>query len=281
MGAVAPFILSRIRASMAPESTPHVHVSRHEGGVVLLTFDNAAKANSIDARLMAELRTVVAGLLRDSATRAVVLTGKGKVFSTGADVKQFAQGVHDGTSVQWTLDTTAELHAILADIRRSDKVFVAAVNGVAAGGGLGLALAADVRIGGPNARFAAGYFGLGLSPDGGSTWLLPRLIGEQRSRQFFFTNEVMDAETAFELGVLDERVEDDQVVPRAMEVAKTWGAWAARSRESTKRLLESQSQLSFEEQLEMERGLIAAASGTADFKEGVAAFMEKRKPRFK
>ncbi len=257
-----------------------VSETRHDGGVALLSFDNAARANSIDASIVGELHRKVQALIADPAVRAIVLTGKGKAFSTGADVKQFADGVKDGTAVQWVLDTTAELHPLLLELRASDKVFIAAVNGVAAGGGLGLALAADARIGGPDARFAAGYFGLGLSPDGGSTWLLPRLMGEQRTRQFFFTNEVMTAETAFELGLLDEQVAVDQVVPRALAVAAEWGAWASRSREGTKRLLDAQSVLSFEQQLDLERGLIAAAAGTKDFKEGVAAFGEKRKPRF-
>ncbi len=254
--------------------------TRHDGGVALLTFDNAVHFNSIDARIMGDMHRKITGLLADPKVRAIVLTGKGKTFSTGADVKQFAAGVKDGSTVQWVLDTTAELHPLLIDLRESGKVFVAAVNGVAAGGGLGLALAADVRVGGPDARFAAGYFGLGLSPDGGSTWLLPRLIGEQRTRQFFFTNEVMPATTAFELGLLDELVDPDQVVPRALAIAAEWGAWAERSREGTKRLLDAQSGVPFEQQLDLERGLIAAAAGTKDFKEGVEAFGAKRKPRF-
>jgi 2-(1,2-epoxy-1,2-dihydrophenyl)acetyl-CoA isomerase len=258
----------------------YVEESRHDGGVVLLTFDNSARANSIDASIVGELHRKVKALLADPAVRAIVLTGAGKTFSTGADVKQFAQGNQDGTSVQWVLDTTGELHPLLLELRASDKVFVAAVNGVAAGGGLGLALAADARIGGPDARFAAGYFGLGLSPDGGSTWLLPRLVGEQRSRQFFFTNEVMPAEEAHFTGILDELVAADHVLPRALAVAREWGAWSRWSRESTKRLLDAQSTNTFEGQLDLERGLIAAAAGTREFKEGVAAFLAKRKPNF-
>ena len=254
--------------------------SMHDGGVALLVFDNAARANSIDASITAELHGHVKDLLADPAVKAIVLTGAGKTFSTGADVKQFAQGVKDGTTVQWVLDTTAELHPLLLELRASPKVFVAAVNGVAAGGGLGLALAADVRIGGPDARFAAGYFGLGLSPDGGSTWLLPRLIGEQRTRQFFFTNEVMPAEEAHFTGILDELVAANEVLPHALAVAKEWGAWSKWSKESTKRLLDAQSTTTFEGHLDLERGLIAAAAGTKEFKEGVAAFIEKRKPRF-
>jgi len=221
---------------MPTATMEYVGQSLHEGGVALLVFNNSARANSIDATIMAELHRKVKVLLADPNVHAIVLTGAGKTFSTGADVKQFAQGVQNGTTVQWVLDTTAELHPLLLELRASDKVFVAAVNGVAAGGGLGLALAADARIGGPDARFAAGYFGLGLSPDGGSTWLLPRLIGEQRTRQFFFTNEVMPAEEAHFTGILDELVKPDEVLPRALAVAREWGAWSRWSKESTKRL---------------------------------------------
>lgn len=257
-----------------------VSVRTVEGGVAVVALENSARMNSIDAGVVGELRRRIQALLADPAVRAIVLTGSGKAFSTGADVKQFGQAIQDGTAVEWVFATTAELHPLLLEIQASEKVFVAAVNGVAAGGGLGLALVADARIGGPDARFAAGYFGLGLSPDGGSTWLLPRLVGEQRTRQFFFRNEVMSAEEAHFTGILDESVPADQVLPRAIEVARQWGAWSAHSRESTKRLLAAQAGSSFAQQLDLERGLIAAAAGTRAFKEGVTAFLEKRKPRF-
>jgi 2-(1,2-epoxy-1,2-dihydrophenyl)acetyl-CoA isomerase len=109
---------------------------------------------------------------------------------------------------------------------------------------------------------------------------LPRLIGEQRTRRFFFDNEVLAADESKALGLLDEVVPTQQLVQRAVDVARTWGAWAVRSREGTKRLLEAQSVASFADQLETERGLIAAAAGTRDFAEGTTAFTEKRKAKF-
>ncbi len=252
----------------------------HPGGVALCTFTRAEAMNSFDPAVIREVRTAVNRLMADDAVRAIVLTGTGKAFSTGADVKAFQKAIDEGTSVQWVLDATAELHPLLADLHASSKPFIAAVNGVAAGGGLGLALVADARIGNAQARFAAGYFGLGLSPDGGSTWLLPRLIGEQRTRRFFFGNEIIAAEEAKRLGLLDEIVPDDQLVARAIEIAGLWGGWARHARESTKRLLAAQSSDDFGEQLDLERGLIAAAAGTADFKEGVSAFLGKRPAKF-
>jgi 2-(1,2-epoxy-1,2-dihydrophenyl)acetyl-CoA isomerase len=257
-----------------------VSVSRHAGGVAQVTFSRAESMNSFDPAVMREVRLAFEALLADPAVRALVLTGAGKAFSAGADVKAFRDAIAAGASVQWVLDATAELHPLLLALQASAKPLVAAVNGVAAGGGLGLALVADRRIGAPEARFAAGYFGLGLSPDGGSTWLLPRLVGEQRARQFFFDNEVIGAQAAFELGLLDELVDGADLVPRSLAVAAGLGQWGKASRESTRRLLAAQSGNTFEAQLDLERGLISSAAGTADFKEGVAAFLEKRKARF-
>lgn len=257
-----------------------VHVKREEGGVAVVTFAKAETMNSLDPKTMGHVRHSILGLLEDDAVRAIVLTGSGKAFCAGANVKEMQEAAANGRATQWVLDTTAELHPLLLDLHATGKPVVAAVNGAAAGGGLGLALVADCRVGSPDARFAAGYFGIGLSPDGGSTWLLPRLVGEQRTRRFFFGNEVIAADEAKALGLLDELVPGDRLVARAVEVARTWGAWAMRSREGTKRLLEAQSTTSFADQLETERGLIAAAAGTTDFQEGTTAFTEKRKPRF-
>jgi 2-(1,2-epoxy-1,2-dihydrophenyl)acetyl-CoA isomerase len=257
-----------------------LHVRHEEGGVAVATFAKAETMNSLDPATMWHVRHALLALLEDKRVRAIVLTGSGKAFCAGANVREMQKAAAQGRGPQWVLDTTAELHPLLLELHSSSKPVVAAVNGAAAGGGLGLALVADCRIGSPDARFAAGYFGLGLSPDGGSTWLLPRLVGEQRTRRFFFGNEVIAAEEAARIGLLDEVVPADRLLARAVEVARTWGAWAARSREATKRLLESQSTASFQDQLEAERGLIAAAAGTADFQEGTTAFTEKRKARF-
>lgn len=257
-----------------------VSVQHHDGGVALVTFDKAESMNSLDPGVMRQVREAFLALLADPKVRAIVLTGSGAAFCAGANVKQMAAAARTRESVQWVLDTTAELHPLLLELHASGKPLIAAVNGVAAGGGLGLALVADYRVGNPQARFAAGYFGIGLSPDGGSTWLMPRLIGTQRTRRFFFTNEVMDAAEAGRIGLLDEVVPSDQLLARALTVARDWGHWGAMSRESTKRLLEATVKNDFASHLDLERGLIAAASGTADFAEGTAAFVEKRKAAF-
>ncbi len=251
-----------------------------DGDVAVVTFANAEQMNSFDPALLRHLHVTFRDLIEDDSVRGMVLTGSGRAFSAGADVGEFQAHIAQGDITQWILEATRHLHPLMVDLHQCDKPFVAAVNGVAAGGGLGLALAADARIGTPNARFAAGYFGIGASPDGGSTWFLPRLIGQQRTRRFFFDNEVMGADEALATGLLDHVVADAALLEEAVALARRWGAWARHSRGSTKRLLDAQHSNDLETHLDLERGLIAAAGSTADFKEGVAAFHDKRKPSF-
>lgn len=248
------------------------------GTVAVVTFENPDKMNSFDTKTLAKLNAVFDDLLENEAVRAIVLTGSGRVFCAGADVSEFKRTIDEGTARQFLLDATAALHPLMMKLYQSPKPFVAAVNGVAAGGGLGLALVADARIGSETARFAASYFGIGVSPDGGSTWLLPRIIGAQRTRKFFLNNEVMGAEEALKTGMLDEI--SKQCVDTAVALAEKWGRWAKHSRNATNQLLDSQAWNDFGTQLDEERLLIAEAGDSADFKEGVDAFFAKRAPNF-
>ncbi len=252
----------------------------HQDGVATVRFADAERLNSFDADTLRDIRAVITAQLQDPDVKALVLTGSGRAFSTGADVSRFQAGIEDGSITEWILEATGELHPLMMEMHASATPIVAAVNGVAAGGGLGLALAADLRIGSPDARFAAGYFGIGASPDGGSTWFLPRLIGTQRTRRFFLDNEVMGADEALATGLMDRMVDADALQDEAVATAKRLGAWASHSRAATKRLLESALHTDLPTQLELERGLIAAAGSTPDFAEGVAAFLGKRSPSF-
>jgi 2-(1,2-epoxy-1,2-dihydrophenyl)acetyl-CoA isomerase len=212
--------------------------------------------------------------------KAVVITGEGKFFSAGADINAFQKSIDDGDSVELIRELTGILHPLLLKMRTSSTIFVAALNGASAGGGLGLALACDARIASPEGKMAASYAGMGLSPDGGTTWLLPRLVGEQVARRFFLENQVWDASEACHLGAIDQVVAADNLLARAIHVAKTWSQWGSHTKEATKHLLLTQNINDLETHLTHERTLIEAAGTTEEFAEGVRAFLEKRKPDF-
>jgi 2-(1,2-epoxy-1,2-dihydrophenyl)acetyl-CoA isomerase len=254
-------------------------VERLDGGVALVTLTAESAQNAFSVEAMTTISNTINSLIDDEEISAFVLTGTGKFFCAGADINEF-RACYDNTISELVQGLTDILHPLLVRIRQSDTVYVAAMNGAAAGGGLGLALAADYRIAVPKTKIAAAFFSLGLSPDGGTTWLLPRLVGAQRAKKFFFNNETWSGEEALTLGVIDDLVEPEDLIIRSLKVATSWGDWAKSSRAGTKQLLDSQSFNDFETQLHFEQARIVAASQTEDFSEGVNAFLEKREPEF-
>ncbi len=255
-------------------------VQRLDDGVALVTLSAEIARNAFSRESIHVISDTLGGLLDDASCKAIVLTGTGRFFCTGADVGEFADAIDDGTIADLVGELTGVLHPLQLRLRHDSTIFVAAMNGAAAGGGLGLALTADYRVCVPEARLAAAFFSLGLSPDGASTWLLPRLVGGQRARRFFFENDIWTGEQAFEYGAVDEVVSAEVLLDRAVEVAANWGRWAQVSRQATKQLLDAASTTFMETQLEFERVAITAASLTPDFAEGVSAFLEKREPNF-
>lgn len=257
-----------------------VEVEMREAGVALVRLTAESARNAFSIETMTKVSETLHRLMADEEVRAFVLTGSGPFFCAGADINEFRECYDDGTIEDLVFGLTEILHPLLLSIRASDTVYVAAMNGAAAGGGLGLALTADYRVATPKAKMAAAFFSLGLSPDGGTTWLLPRLVGEAKSRRFFFNNETWSAEQAMEAGAIDEVVADENLIERACEVAADWGKWAKASRQGTKRLLDSQSTNDFATQLHLEQEGIVSASQTGDFSEGVDSFLTKRDPQF-
>jgi 2-(1,2-epoxy-1,2-dihydrophenyl)acetyl-CoA isomerase len=249
-------------------------------GVRLISFSGQSATQSFSRTFLPEIAKAIDDGITSPDVRALVLTGEGKFFSAGADINAFAKSIEDGDAPQLIRDLTGVLHPLLVRMRQSPTICVAALNGACAGGGLGLALACDIRIGTPSAKMAASYAGMGLSPDGGTTWLLPRLVGDQIARRFFFENEVWSAEKAEHLGAIDTLVDKESLLESALALAVKWSQWGSHTKEATKHLLDIQSVQDFEAHLKHERTLIEAAGTTEAFKEGVTAFLEKRKPNF-
>jgi len=251
-----------------------------DDGIALLTLSGPAAAKGFSAEGIIALSTAINDALDDELVRAIVLTGSGKMFCAGADVAAFSRAISDQSIVSFIEKLTDTLHPILVKMRRSAKICVAAINGAAAGGGLGLALACDYRVCSESALLVAGFASLGLSPDGGTTWLLPRLVGDQEARRFILENSRWSAQTALDLGAVDEVVNSSELIARACEIGRQWSKWSHHTRESTKHLLDVQSVQDFESHLKHEQLLIMAAGASQGFAEGVASFLEKRQPNF-
>ena len=256
-----------------------IHVEQH-GQIRQITMAGPASTQSFSRVFLPQIAQAIDDGLKDAKTKAIVLTGEGRFFSAGADINAFAQSIEENNASGLIRELTGILHPLLQRMRTSSTILIAALNGVSAGGGLGLALACDARVGTEDARMAASYAGMGLSPDGGTTWLLPRLVGEQKARRFFLSNEIWSGREAFEAGAIDVLVEPSALLPTAIGLAQVWSSWGTHSKEATKHLLHVQGDNEFSTHLDHERTLIEAAGTTAAFREGVRAFLEKRSPSF-
>jgi 2-(1,2-epoxy-1,2-dihydrophenyl)acetyl-CoA isomerase len=249
-----------------------------EGSIATLTLNRPAAGNAIDLPLVRALLPAVIRCDTDPAIRCVVLTGAGKLFCGGGDIAGFATMA--GSVPAYLSELAGTLHMAVSRLMRMAKPLLVLVNGPAAGAGLGLALCGDVVIAAQSAHFTAAYGGVGLSPDGGVSWLLPRLIGLRRAQEMLIGNRRIGAEEAAVIGLVTRTVGDADLAEEGMAQARSL-AGAARGAVSAVRalLLESYGG-SFEGQLERETRSIAALGGTADSREGVAAFLERRKPEF-
>ena len=248
--------------------------------VRIIKMAGQASTQSFSRAFLPRIAQAIDEGLRDASTKAIVLTGEGRFFSAGADINAFKKSIEDNDAPELIRELTGVLHPLLQRIRTSSTIVVAALNGVSAGGGIGLALACDARVGTDDARMAASYAGMGLSPDGGTTWLLPRLVGEQRARRFFMGNEIWSGREAHDYGAIDVLVDADSLLETAIGMATMWSSWGQHTKEATKHLLHVQSDNEFSTHLDHERTLIEAAGTTDAFREGVAAFLEKRRPQF-
>jgi 2-(1,2-epoxy-1,2-dihydrophenyl)acetyl-CoA isomerase len=245
--------------------------------VAFLTFTRPEASNTIDLQFGREFLHAVRTIDASPAVRAVVLTGRGRHFCFGGDLKGM---VGSGGDVQsYLAELTTDLHAGLARLVRLDATVIAAVNGTAAGAGLGLVLAADLVIAARGAKFAPAYTAVGLTPDAGCTFLLPRVVGYKRALELFLTNRVLDAETALDWGIVNQVVEDEELIAAATVLAARLAKGPVAAFGALKRLM-AESQTGFEAQLARESVSIAAHASSAEGSEGIKAFLEKRAPRY-
>jgi 2-(1,2-epoxy-1,2-dihydrophenyl)acetyl-CoA isomerase len=250
-------------------------LTARDGAVLTITLNRPDVFNAFNAALHARLQEAL-DEAAGADVRAVVITGAGRGFCAGQDLKEFQEMPE---SIQERLERT--YHPNIRRIRALEKPVIAAVNGACAGAGLSLAAACDIRIASDAATFVPGFIGIGLIPDSGGSWFVHRLLGYARAFEWMTSNRRLTAAEAHAWNLVSEVVEADELPARAAELAAFYAALPTRGIGMTKRLFEHAYDATLEEQLSLEAELQQAATGTADFAEGVQAFLEKRPPSFR
>lgn len=249
--------------------------------VATITFNRPDAANAIGPRGARELHAAAMDADDDPQVRAVVLTGAGKMFCAGGDLGAFAQA-GDGAR-KLLMQMTGDVHLGLSRLARSKAPVIAAVNGTAAGAGFSLVMACDLAIAAESAVFTMAYTRAGLSPDGSATYYMPRKIGDRRARELMLTNRVLSSQEALDWGVVNEVVADGEALAKAQALAKQLAAGPTAAFGAVKTLLNGTFEQTLESQMELEARSIASLAGApdGDGREGIAAFVQKRRPQFK
>jgi enoyl-CoA hydratase/carnithine racemase len=244
-----------------------------EGGVAIITLNRPERLNALNVQTLREVDRCFERAANDSSVRAIVITGAGRGFSAGADVKEWSAGETQREAEDGWIERA---HRLIARVYRLPKPVVAAVNGVAVGAGFDLTLASDLRVASTNARFGQAYIKLGYCPDAGGSYLLPRLIGEARAMELIYTGRMIDAAEADRLGLLNALVEPEQLMPTAMELAGRLAKGPTVAIGLAKENIRLNATLSIEDALRNERRGGEICGRTEDSKEGLQATIEKR-----
>ena len=242
--------------------------------VATLTLNRPDAYNALNLPLGRELFTAAIELDEDPDVRCVVVTGSGRAFCAGGDVKDFVENLpRIGAHIK---ELTTYLHGAISRFARTDKPVIMAVNGVAAGGGFSLALSGDLVVATESAKFTMAYSRIAASPDGSSSYFLPRLVGLRRAMELYFTNRVLTAREAVEWGMVTRAVPDAEFKAAVDALARELAQGPSKSFGIAKRLLHQSTWESLETQMELEAQGIAACGHTEDFRAGVTAFAEKK-----
>ena len=247
--------------------------------VATITLNRPEAYNAFDLAFGREIFEAVLQVDDDPDVRCIVIAAAGRAFCGGGDVKGFAANLDRiGALIK---ELTTYLHGAISRLCRSDKPVVTAINGMVAGGGIGLAICGDLVIAAESARFTMAYAQIGATPDGGSTWLLTRLVGLRRAMELYLTNRVVTAQEALALGLVTRVVPDGALQATVQDEARTLAQGPTKAYGGAKKLFHEATWESLETQMELEAQAIAAAGRTDDFRAGVTAFAAKQKVVFK
>lgn len=255
-----------------------------DGPIAVITLNRPKAANGLNAVLSSELAQAAKLCDNDATIKAVVLTGNGRFFCAGGDIKEMASaGDNVGAAVKQLADN---LHVGISVFSRMDAPLITAVNGMAAGAGFSLAITGDIVLSSDEAKYTMAYTKAGLSPDGSSSYFLPRIVGMRRAQELMLTNRMLDAQEALDWGLVTRIVAADKLMEEAMKLANDLAAGSMGANAAVKKLLlSSYNKLSsynntIETQMELEGREISERAISSDGREGIAAFTEKRTPKF-
>jgi 2-(1,2-epoxy-1,2-dihydrophenyl)acetyl-CoA isomerase len=254
-------------------------VVEQDGAVITITLNRPDKLNSFNEAMHRDFRVALDRIERDAGVRAVLITGAGKGFCAGQDLGDRNVAADQDIDLGATLE--ANYNPLIRRLRALEKPTVCAVNGVAAGAGANLALACDIVLAARSARFIQAFCKIGLVPDSGGTYFLPRLIGEARARALALTGETISAEQAEAWGLIWQVVDDDRLQAEAQALAQRLAAGPTKGLGLIKRAMNCSLGNDLDRQLDLERDLQREAGRTADYREGVAAFLAKRPAAFR
>ena len=250
------------------------------GKVGMIILNRPESLNALTTEVGQEFLAAV-GEARESGARAMLVTGAGRAFCAGGDLREMQKIAEQEGKVEAFFDEPLRLlNECILLIRRSPLPFLAAVNGAASGGGCNLALACDLVIAGESARFNQAFIRIGLVPDCGGSFILPRLVGWKRAAELMITGDVISSSRAFEMGMINAVVPDDELISQALAMAEKLAQAPTAAIGRIKELLEASATNDYGGQLELERKAQIQTGKTKDFREGVAAFLEKRPPKF-
>ncbi len=260
---------------MSPETPAYETIQLHvEAGVATITLNRPAQFNALNLQMSKDLLDATIRLDENPEVRCVVLTGNGKAFFAGGDLSGFgAAGDSRGALLK---EMTTYFHGAISRLAAMNAPVIAKINGVAAGAGFSAMLACDLAVAAASAKFTMAYTRSGLTPDGSSTWFLPRTVGLRRAQELTLLNPTLSAEQALEWGLITKVVPDADLDTAVAEMAASLAAGPTLTLGGAKRLLRESADHGLEAQMEREARSIASIALTADGREGVAAFLEKR-----
>lgn len=251
-----------------------------EGGAARLTFNRPGRLNSFTVKMHEEIRSALDRIEGDRTVRTLLITGAGRGFCAGQDLSDRAVSP-GGAAVDLGESVEKRYNPLIRRLTSLPMPVVCAVNGVAAGAGASLAFASDIVIAAKSAKFIMSFANIGLVPDSGSSWALPRLAGQARALGLALTGEPLAAEKAAEWGLIWKCVEDEDLATEAGSLIAKFAAAPTRGLAETKKLIRTAFARSLDEQLDLERDRMRELGRSDDYREGVDAFLNKRKPSFK